>query len=176
MAHSLDRSHPVDDRLDITEFEFHDALDVARFAERSTLLRGRANCESWHLDRNGRFACGTNGTALDSLREWATSPERLVRTFIDFREQGTCTPDWVVIDERITRYPGHDPAPSEADVEDFLRLRNQLDVVGIRLLDAVIFDGGTRWWSMCELLTGTTTWSDRPFPPFERRACPRQAA
>ena len=119
------------------------------------------------LGRDGRFVCGTNGTALDSLRAWACDPERLVQSFLEFRRQGTCTPDWVVVDERPARYPGNDPAPSEADVEHFMRLRYQLDVVGLRLLDAVIFDGERRWWSMCELLTGTTRWNDRAFPPVD---------
>ena len=48
-----------------------------------------------------------------------------------------------------------------------MRLRYQLEVAGIRLLDAVIFDGGNRWWSMCELLTGSSTWNDRPFPDVD---------
>ncbi len=167
MAHTLDQSVPVDDQLSLHDFEFHGAGDVARFAELAPLLTGEANCESWHLDRAGHFTCGTNGTARDSLRDWAMAPERLVRTFLEFREQGTCTPDWVVVDERPPRWPGDDPAPSEADVEHFMRLRHQLEVVGLRLMDAVIFDGGSRWWSMCELLTGTTVWNDRPFPTVD---------
>lgn len=164
MAHTLDRSVPVDDELGIDDFEFHDARDVARFAERAPLLTGAPNCASWHLGRDGRFSCGTNGTALDSMREWAVEPERLVQTFLEFRKQGTCTPDWIVVDERP---PGDAPEPGEADVEHFMRLRYQLEVAGIRLMDAVIFDGGDRWWSMCELLTGTTTWNDRPFPDVD---------
>lgn len=175
MAHHLDRSLTVDHQLSIVDFEFGDANDVARFAERAPLLTGAANCESWHLDRGGRFACGTNGTALDSLREWAHDPERLVHTFIEFRTRGTCTPDWVIVDERPPRWPGDDPAPSEADIEHFMRLRYQLEVAGIRLMDAVIFDGTTRWWSMCELLTGTTTWNDRPFPTVDVRRLRRVA-
>lgn len=164
MAHTLDQSIAVDDQLSIHDFEFRDATHVARFAERASLLTGAANCESWHLGRDGRFSCGTNGTALDSLREWALDPERLISTFLEFRKQGTCTPDWIVVDERPPRWPGDDSAPSEADVQHFMRLRYQLEVVGIRLMDVVIFDGGARWWSMCELLTGTTAWNDRPFP------------
>lgn len=78
------------------------------------------------------------------------------------------TPDQSVpIDGRPPRWPGDDPAPSEADVEHFVRLRNQLGVVRIRLMDAVIFDGGVQWWTMCELLTGTTTRNDRPFPQVD---------
>ncbi|MEP1122917.1 MAG: hypothetical protein ABJH68_03385 [Ilumatobacter sp.] len=167
MAHTLDRSVPVDDRIGIHDLEFREAGDVARFAELAPLLTGEANCESWHLDRDGHFACGTNGTALDSLRDWAMDPERLVRTFLEFRRQGTCTPDWVIVDERPPRRPCEDPSPNEADVRHFMRLRRQLEVAGIRLMDAVIFDGGSQWWSMCELLTGTTVWNDRPFPTLD---------
>jgi len=167
MAHNLDRSVPTDDQLSIHDFEFRDANDVARFAERAPLLAGEATCESWHLDRDGRFVCGTNGTELDSLRDWAFGPERLVQTYLEFRKQGTCTPNWVVVDERPSRWPGDDPTPSEADVEHFMRLRYQLEVVGIQLMDAVIFDGQAQWWSMCELLTGTTKWNDRRFPDVD---------
>lgn len=159
MAHTLDRSTRITDSLGLADHRFQDALDVARLAEHAPLLTGSANCESWHLDRDGRFVCGTNGTALDSLRGWAHDPERLVHTFLRFREQGTCTPDWVIIDERQPGGPGDGPAPSEADVEHFVRLRRQLEVAGIRLMDAVIFDGGSRWWSICELLTGSTNWN-----------------
>ena len=160
----LDRSSCVDDDAYITDVAFRDALDVARFAERAPLLRGRANCESWHLDRDGRWVCGTNGTARDSLRDWSADPERLVRSFLEFRLAGTCTPNWVVVDERARERPGDDPEPSEADVEHFLHLRHQLEVVGITLMDAVVFDGADGWWSMCELLTGSTAWGARPFP------------
>jgi hypothetical protein len=164
MAHNLDRTIPVDDQLSIFDFTYRDAHDVVQFAERSPMLSGAANCESWHLGRDGAFTCGTNGTALDSLRQWASNPERLVQSFLEFRTRGTCTPRWVIVDERSAAYPGDNPAPSEADIEHFMRLRYQLEVVGITLLDAVIFDGAERWWSICELLTGSCEWGAAPFP------------
>lgn len=167
MAHTLDRSIPVDEQLSIFDFTYRDARDVVRFAERSPMLSGVANCESWHLGREGAFTCGTNGTALDSLRHWASNPERLVQSFLEFRTRGTCTPRWVIVDERSGCYPADDPAPSEADIEHFMRLRYQLEVVGITLMDAVIFDGDERWWSICELLTGTTEWGASPFPDVD---------
>ena len=160
----LDRSRPIDDEVSLFDVEFRDATDIASFAERAPLLTGERCCESWHLDRAGGFVCGTNGTALDSLREWAADPRRLIRSFVEFRERGTCTPHWVVVDERPPRWPGDEAQPGEADIEQFMRLRYQLEVVGITLFDAVIFDGADRWWSMCELLTGSTEWGARRFP------------
>ncbi len=166
----LDRSQPIDRELGADDFAYHDARDVVRFAETGPLLTGRANCESWHLDRDGRYVCGTNGTHRDSLASWAADPARLVRTFLDFRTRGTCSPRWVFVDEREDDGCDDDePAgiPGEADVADFLRLRAQLEVVGLTLMDAVIFDQREHWWSMCELLTGSTQWGRNRFPSIE---------
>ncbi len=51
--------------------------------------------------------------------------------------------------------------PGERDVEQFIRLRRQLDVDGITLVDAVIFDDQRHWWSINELLTGQMKWATR---------------
>lgn len=81
--------------------------------------------------------CGTNGTRRDSLLQWALDPERLIRSFRDFRRVGMCTPNRVAVEERP------------------------------------IFVGDDRWWSMCELLTGSLEWGRRPFPTDDLPPNPR---
>ena len=163
MANSYANPGRVEPFPDIHDHRFHDALDVVAYAEVGGIVSGERRCSSWHLDRDGRFACGTRATLCDSLAEWADDPERLVRAFIAARRDGGCASRWVIIDERGP-VDGPCSLPGEEDAEQFLRLRRQLEVVGIRLLDAVIFDGANRWWSMSELLTGSTRWEARPFP------------
>ncbi len=146
---------------DIGERPFLCADDVVRFAEMGGVLTGQQRTESWHLDRHGHFTCGTRPTMMDSLADWAANPRRLIEAFIAGRPGRTCSPVWVIVDERPTVNWGGCEPPGEADVEQFLRLQRQLEVAGIRLVDAVIFDDRRHWWSMCELLTGSTTWSMR---------------
>ncbi len=46
----------------------------------------------------------------------------------------------------------------EADAHTFLVLSRNLAGIGLRLVDAVIFDDEGHWWSLHELTTGTTRW------------------
>ena len=134
---------------------FVSAHDVADHMATTTYLTGLDFCESWHLDSHGRFQCGTRNSALDSLDQWADDPDRLIEAVVDASKYGGCTTRWVVIDERAG---GRRPTPDESDVEQFVRLRVHMAEVGVDVLDCVTFDGEDRWWSMCELLSGSTEW------------------
>ena len=166
MRHTLDHSAILDRAAthDATPFDdrlFASGLDVARSAAAGDVLVGQRRCESWHLDRDGRFVCGTRGTVLDSLANWANDPRRLVDAFLNGRSAGACSPTWVVVDERLAQSFEDAHPPGELDVEHFMRLRRQLDVAGITLVDAVIFDDQRHWWSINELLTGQMQWATR---------------
>jgi hypothetical protein len=52
--------------------------------------------------------------------------------------------------------------PNEADVAAFLRLRHWFAEHEVHLLDAIVLTDDYRWWSMHELVTGSTRWQ---FPP-----------
>ena len=137
---------------------FSSAHDVARYAVDGGILSGDRRTHSWHLDRTGEFTCGTRATVCDSLESWSAHPKRLIDAFLTARPALTCSPHWVVIDERPTSGFDACSPPGEHDAEQFLRLRRQLEVAGITLMDAVIFDDQRQWWSMCELLTGSAEW------------------
>ena len=171
-------------RPHIGDGTFHDARDVVAFAEAGGVDTGVTSCESWHLDPDGRFVCGTRGTSADSLERWAADPERLVRAYLDSRVVGSCTPRWVVVDCRphvdVVGPDGSGLRPvvpvviTEADPERFLRLQRQLDVIGITLLDAVVFDGRGRWWSLRELVTGSIRWPQRARVPTGNLGVPER--
>lgn len=167
VMHTLSSTGPADlragCRIDIADRTFADAVDVARFAEEGGVLVGQSRCESWHLDPVGRWVCGTRGTMCDSLDQWAADPHRLLRAYLEGRVAGSCTPRWVIVDER-PQWETDPTTPTEADVEQFLRLRRQLAVAGITLVDAVIFDDRLHWWSICELVTGSTRWGEFDIP------------
>ncbi len=146
---------------DIADRSFLCADDVADFAVAGGVLTGSRRTESWHLDRTGHFTCGTRATMSDSLAAWALDPHRLIEAFIDGRPERTCSPLWVIVEERPSSGVERCDPPGEQDAEQYLRLRRQLEVAGITLLDAVFFDDRRHWWSMCELLTGSTAWSRR---------------
>ena len=140
--------------LDVPDRPFVCADDVAQFALEGGILTGQRRTHSWHLARDGRFACGTRATCSNSLADWAAQPNRLIEAFLDGRPEQSCSPIWVVIDERPSGLPDPCELPVEHDVEQYLQ--RQLEVAGITLVDAVVFDDQRYWWSMCELLTGTT--------------------
>jgi len=148
--------------LDIAARPFLCADDVAQCAVEGGILTGQRRTQSWHLARDGQFTCGTRATCSDSLADWAAQPNRLIEAFLDGRAEGSCSPIWVVIDERPLGLTDPCEPPGEHDAEQYLRLQRQLEVAGITLVDAVVFDDQRHWWSMCELLTGTTAWSARP--------------
>jgi hypothetical protein len=167
MRHILDlpQSSPIPcapPDLNVADRPFFCADDVAQFAVEGGILTGQRRTHSWHLDRDGRFTCGTRAKFSDSLADWAAQPNRLIEAFLEGRPERSCSPIWVVIDERPSGREDPCGTPGECDVEQYLRLQRQLEVAGITLVDAVAFDDQRHWWSMCELLTGTTAWSARP--------------
>jgi hypothetical protein len=66
-----------------------------------------------------------------------------------------CGSDWLLVESR----PGDDERPrvSQLDVEAFILLRTELHDVGVRLVDAIVFDDSGHWWSMREMADGTTS-------------------
>ncbi|MEK7426143.1 MAG: hypothetical protein AAB131_20160 [Actinomycetota bacterium] len=48
-------------------------------------------------------------------------------------------------------------------------LRSSLALFGITLLDVVIFHEDFRWWSLHELVCGSTAWTFEPVRRTERR-------
>lgn len=76
-----------------------------------------------------------------------------------------CPGHWLIIDSRPSGRFGGSQVDA-GDAEAFLRLRPQMDAVGVTLLDAMVFDDQCHWWSLHELSSGSTTWA----PPPLRRA------
>jgi hypothetical protein len=159
---SSDPSSTPPGEVDIADFTFHGARDVVAFAERGGVCIGRPRCASWHLDDTGRFVCGTRGFFDDTLAGWVANPSRLLAAASDGVAGQPCGTRWVVIDERTAARSGD--VIDEGDVRHFLELRCALARVGVDLLDAVVFDDRGRWWSICELLTGSTRWGEHRLP------------
>jgi hypothetical protein len=148
----------------IGEFRFNDAVDVVAYAERDLLIGLQTWPEVWHLDETGMFQCYFKGSSCDSLVRWADEPWPLERSRAEGLAHGGCVDRWVIVDSRLIRFT--DP-PDEGDVRAFLDLRSHLnDVIGVDLVDAVVFDDRGHWWSMHELTSGTTAWIP---PPARRR-------
>ena len=136
------------------------ADDVVELA----MLDPRIGCapwpEIWHLDEEGAMTCCLRGCTCDSLVGWARDPSPLR----DLREEGLdlgrCGSDWVIVESRPRG--GGAPRVSQLDVEAFMLLRTELHDVGVRLVDALVFDDRGHWWSLRELADGTTTWASQP--------------
>ena len=141
---------------DIESFRFNDAMDVAAFAEVGATTGWKTWPDVWHVDDDGEFQCCNRGSSLDSIRRWAGNPSGLLRA----REVGVaetgCAPRWLILE---TRRRWMDPAPvTELDARAFLRLREILAGVAVRLVDCMIFDDALHWWSLHELTSGSTRW------------------
>ena len=155
--HTYDR--PATDREplpSIDEFPFTDALDVVAYAEVDLCVGKLTWPEVWHLDDEGVFACYYKASTGDSIVRWAEEPWPIERSRRDGLANGGCADRWVIVDSRPTWLSDQ---PGEADACAFLRLREHLRaVMGVELLDAVVFDDDGHWWSMHELTSGTTAW------------------
>jgi len=152
------RATPLDPLPDITTYRFHDALDVVAYAARDLVIGSKTWPEVWHLDDEGRFCCYCKGSSLDSLERWAVDSTPLVRSrACGVSSSDGCADGWVVVDSKPSWLRG-EPIVTEATVAAFLMVRDRLALLGVTLLDAVIFDDLRHWWSIHELITGTTAW------------------
>lgn len=137
-----------------------DALEADRFRGPEDILRwaDRVLGETeapwvWHLDAAGGLGCWFEGFAGSSLRGWARDPSDLWRSWLDGEEAGGCCNRWVIVDRGSA-------VDEVLDVDAFLRLQDELRPT-IDLVDAVVFDGRRRWWSIRELATGVRDWGVR---------------
>jgi hypothetical protein len=133
------------------------ALDLERQIIRERFVAQRTYPEVWHLDNHGLFSCGYRGCTGDSVREWADDPADLRRSRREGLADNGCAPNWLIIEPRPAwLFP--DGPIDEGDGEQFLRLRRHLADVGVTLVDAVLVVED-RWWSLHELVSGTTEWT-----------------
>ena len=155
--HTYERLGPGPRPLpDITEFPFHDALDVVAYAEVDACVGWQTWPEVWHLDDDGIFCCYFKGSSLDSLSEWADDPWKLERSREEGLANGGCADRWLVVDSRPVWFA---EPPGEGDACAFVKLRARLrERIGVELVDAMVFDDEGHWWSMQELTSGTTAW------------------
>jgi hypothetical protein len=156
-VHNYDRPAASTEPLpSIAEFRFNDALDVVAYAEINPCLGWNTWPEVWHLDDEGRRACGYRASSCDSLTRWARNPSDLRRSRREGLASGGCADRWVIVDSRRV---GLDDPPDEGDGQAFLTLRRSLRRIGVELVDAVVFDDEGHWWSLHELTAGTTAWT-----------------
>jgi hypothetical protein len=142
--------------LSPADFTFRDALDVVRFAEMDPLVTWRTWPDIWHLDSEGRWQCCSKGSSLDSLRRYAEAPQRLLDCRVT--DVGRPCPDyWVVLEPR-QQWRLDRPGVDEGDAQAFVELRRGLALHGVTLLDVVVFDDDSHWWSLHELTSGSTAW------------------
>ncbi len=146
---------PGDPLPDITDYRFHDALDVADYARRNRQIGWQTWPDIWHLDDDGLMRCASRCSSLDGIRWWAEEAYFLRRTREASLETGTCPTRWVIVESRVV-FDGD--VMHEGDVVAYHAVRRELAALGVTLLDAVIFDDKCHWWSMHELTTGTTRW------------------
>ena len=111
--------------------------------------------------RRGRaMTCCLRGCTCDSLVGWARDPSSLRECREEGLDIGRCGSDWVIVESRPRG--GGAPRVSQLDVEAFMLLRTELHDVGVRLVDALVFDNHGHRWSLRELADGTTTWASQP--------------
>ena len=137
------------------DFRFTGPLDVVAYAELDPVLKWRNSPEVWHLDSNGRFRCGSQGSSFDSVRTFADDLDGLLacrQTALGW----PCPNRWLILE---SRHPWHEPYEvDEGDGRAFLSLRRALVGYGITLVDVMVFDQEFHWWSLHELTTGSPTW------------------
>lgn len=111
----------------------------------------------WHLRGDGVVTCTAEAGPQSSLVGWAAHPGPMTSLRLDGLDKGDCGTDWLIVDAR-TRRSGTCRPPCRADRLAFAVLQQELADIGVRLLDAVVFDDDGHWWSLRELTTGSTTW------------------
>ena len=141
----------------IDSFRFHRALDLVALAEIDPCLGWQTWPEVWHLDESGRVRCHFRGSSLESIHTWAHDPSPLHRSRFEGLRTGGCTERWVIVDSRPTWFHAP-PTVDESDAQAFLVVGAELASIGVSLLDMVVFDDNERWWSLLELVSGTTEW------------------
>jgi hypothetical protein len=147
----------IDDLPSITEFRFRCALDVVSWAQLDRTIGWKTWPEVWHLDDGGVFQCYQKGSSLESLTGWADDPQNLFRSRWEGLALGGCASRWLIIESRpLCMYSP--PTVTEADVAAFESVRRSLASLDVDLVDAMVFDDARHWWSINELLTGSTTW------------------
>ena len=144
---------------DIETYRFTSALDVVARASVDRTIGWMTWPEVWHLDERGALTCYYKASSLCSLKRWAEDPSNLYRSRDAGLAAGGCGADWLIVDSRPQWRNAGGVVVDEADAEAFTVVRKSLALVGVRLVDAVVFDDDGHWWSMRELTTGETSWS-----------------
>ena len=148
---------------DIAEHRFRCPADVVEYARHDRTIGWATWPDVWHLDGDGRFRCYFKASSLDGIRRWAEDPYGLHRSrWEGINSPDGCAPNWLIVESRPCRRG--DPTPTEADAAAFLAVREDVALIGVNLIDAVIFDDASHWWSMHEL--------ERPGRPYELRSAP----
>jgi hypothetical protein len=110
-----------------------------------------------HLSADGEVRCCCAAPPGSSLLGWAEDPFPLLRLRLEGLDRGGCGSDWLLLDSR-TRRSGSCIPPCELDDRAFATLRGELATIGVRLLDAMVFDDRGHWWSLLERTTGSSAW------------------
>ena len=137
------------------DFRFTGPLDVVAYAELDPVLKWRNSPEVWHLDSNGRFRCGSQGSSFDSVRTFADDLDGLLALPPD--RARLAVPEQVA-DPRV-------PSPVARALPGRRGRRAgvpgpppRLVGYGITLVDVMVFDQEFHWWSLHELTTGSWSW------------------
>ncbi len=153
--------------------------DVVEWASRDSSIGAMSWPEVHHLDSHGAIRCGFRAFSRDSIRRWAEDPSDLHRSRREGLAAGPCPPDWLIIESR-QRWMTSGVLVTEADAQAFEVVHHELAVIGVRLLDVMIFDDEAHWWSMGQLLSGgyvdepALTWPTPVLrPPARGRASSR---
>jgi hypothetical protein len=137
----------VDD-LDITDHNFRSPDDVLEWGRRDSLVTWKTWPEVWHLDHDGVFHCYFKASSGDGIREWCDDPIDLhISRFAGQEAEDGCAPNWLIIESRQDYL--YDPAaPTEQDAWAFGAVRREMAAIGVNVVDCVIFDSTSQWWSM----------------------------
>lgn len=144
----------------IVGLKFRDALDVVEHERISNLVAWRTWPEIWHLDASGEMQCYSKGSSCDSIRRWAEDPYSLLAPRLEIPMPKGCGDRWLIIESRTLLWDEDGETVSELDAKAFVELRTLLADEGIDLVDVVIFDDADHWWSMHELTSGSTRWTE----------------
>jgi hypothetical protein len=146
----------------IADYRFTSAHDVVAYASADRTIGWASWPAVWHLDDGGALTCYEKASSLCSLKRWAEDPRDLYRSRQAGLEAGGCGADWLVVDSRPRWHCEDGVIVDEGDAEAFVVVRKALDLIGVRLVDAVVFDDDCHWWSMRELTLGETSWARGP--------------